>query len=139
MRGQVAIEYMVILIISITLLIATFYISLGSFSERSETFSLTQAQISANDISSAVNFLCSKPEDATIMLYVRIPSLVSMQNSSIGNRSIIFKIITSSSERIAYANTDCAVNGTLPSVTGGYKFKIQRTLTNVNVTHLTSR
>ncbi len=117
-RGQVSLEYVMIVGVVFVLLVPFFYYAL---SQTSENLRLSQATDAINNLAAKVNSVCSLAPGTTMYADITIPSGISYTN-------VTRNIINAKTSRFGdiYRNVICTINGTLPSRQGTYRLPITK-------------
>ncbi len=122
-RGQVSIEYIMIIGAVFVVIVPLFYYTM---TQTSENLRLSQMTDAIDTLSVKANSVCSLAPGTTLYADINIPSGIIYTN-------ITKNIINAKTRRFGdvYKNTICEVNGTLPSRQGTYKLPITKLPTGI--------
>jgi len=116
MKGQAAVELVVILAVSLLVLFVIISISNDYITQLGSSKITTQARNSVDDLASAARQVYHQGEGARQQVLVTIPEGEDSSRSGVGNRTIRMNVLGSD----IVATTDFEVRGRLPTKPGGY-------------------
>lgn len=122
-KGQVSIEYLMIIGAVFVVIVPLFYYTMA---QTSENLRLSQMTDAIETLSIKANSVCSLAQGTTLYADITVPSGIIYTN-------VTKNIINAKTSRFGdiYKNTICEVNGTLPSRKGNYRLPITKLLTGI--------
>ena len=131
MKAQVAMEYMIIVSFALMILIP-YFIYLQELSQNvDEGNTLTAASDSVNRIGQTADWVYSQGEPAKQEIFVYIPK--NVVNMSFINKTINWRVKTTSGLSDVYYNSVANLVGSFPSSPGYYNLLIQASSGKVNI------
>ena len=128
MKGQTALEYLIVASFVIAAIIPVFFYSLVY---SSDSIRLSQAQDAVNSISKVADFVYSFGEGSSYTVLVTLPE--NIENSTVSKNVLSLKLKTSSGLSDVIAITKASLNGTLPKTSGVYKILLNMTGASVTI------
>jgi hypothetical protein len=134
MKSQVATEYLIIVSFALMVLIPYILYLTNMSQSFSEDNTLTVASDSVQKIGQTADLVYSRGEPAKLTISVLIPSNVQ-EISFIGNnnKTMNWKVKTSSGVSDVYYNSVATLNGTIPTKPGYYDITVEATGSGVNI------
>ena len=131
MKCQASFEFMLILIIGITILIPTIaFVSFYQIYYR-DAYKISAAQDTVDKLAEAAESIYLQGYPARITLSVYIPEGVTGYH--VENRTILFKVRTFSGETHVYSTPNTNVTGSLPTTAGRHQIVIRNEKTYVKI------
>lgn len=122
MKSQAALEYLLVVGLSLAVIIPVFYYSL---THSSDSIAVSQAQNTVNTLAKAADYVYSLGEGSSSKVLISIPK--NVLNTSTQNKTISIRLQTSSGISDITATTKATVSGTLPNVSGNYNIFVNMT------------
>ncbi|QLJ52755.1 MAG: hypothetical protein Sv326_0580 [Candidatus Fermentimicrarchaeum limneticum] len=116
MKGQTAVELVVILAVSLLILFVILSLSAQYLGELSSSKSMAEARNGVDDLAAAAKQVYYQGEGAKQQVFVKIPEGTDAQKSGITNRTISLNVLGSD----VVARTDFEIKGRIPTTPGGY-------------------
>jgi len=116
MRGQAAVELVVILAVSLLVLFVIISISSQYLAELGTSKVMAEARNSAEDLAAAARQVYYQGEGSRQQVYVRIPEGVNSSKTGISERTIVINVLGTD----VLARTDFEIRGSIPKAPGGY-------------------
>jgi hypothetical protein len=136
MRGQAAVEWMVVL--SVAMLVLAVMLSFNEENYRSfrDNLRVSQAKASLNDLENAVNFVYSQGLGAKTRIYVTVPeaSNFTVNTLSSGEGQIEALVYIRGKEEYFEVYTQANLTGSLPEKAGQYCIDVECLGEVVNIT-----
>lgn len=123
MKGQAAIEYMIVLGIALTVAMPFVMKAQSSVVDIRSSVSVVQTQDSLNDLDVAVRTVDSAGEPAARTIEVRLPD--NIQSTKVRNNSINMILNTPSGEQQLSRTFDADLTGSLPEASGPYLVRVK--------------
>ena len=123
MRGQVAFEYMVIVILVLLFLVPVWIYITNMQNETNTEFILSYSKLATKELTSSADLLYSQGPPAKISADIYIPS--NVQEIIIQNNSVIFKVYFKNTITDVFSTSDSQLNGSLPSNEGNYRVTME--------------
>lgn len=123
MKGQAAIEYMIVLGIALTVAMPFVMKAQSSVVDIRSSVSVVQIQDSLNDLDVAVRTVDAAGEPAARTIEVRLPD--NIQSTEVRNNSITMIINTPSGEQQLSRTFDADLTGSLPEGSGPYLVRVK--------------
>lgn len=135
MRGQAAVEWIVIMSIAILGLALMLSMNEENFRFFRNNVKVSQAKVAINDLKNSVDFVYSQGRDARTRLHVTIPSSCNLSVSTLpaGGGQIEAVVYASGKEEDFQAYTDANLTGGLPQTSGGYCIDVEYAGAAVNI------
>ncbi len=130
MKSQVALEYIIIISIGLIALIPFVIYSYNSAYVYSEQNKIETAINSLNELGESIDWVYSQGEPAKLVLDLYIPKL---ENVSIVNNIIIWKVKTSAGISDIYYKASANITGTLPTNEGYYNIFVKAVRDGVEI------
>ncbi|MFH0861522.1 MAG: hypothetical protein V1875_00695 [Candidatus Altiarchaeota archaeon] len=122
MKGQAAVEWIVIL--SVAILILAVMLSMNEDNMRffNDNIKVGKAKAALNDLKQACDFVYSQGRDARTRVYVAVPDStnISISTMQAGGGRIQAVAMVSGKQEIFDVYTDANLTGSVPQVSGGY-------------------
>ncbi|NUN11214.1 hypothetical protein HUU53_01055 [Candidatus Micrarchaeota archaeon] len=115
MKAQVALEYVVLIIISLAIIIPAYYFY---YSDASEQIRVFQTKKLVNDVAEEANHAFLLGPGTITRLNTFIPQGIATQ---VKNHTIIANFSTRAGDNQLFANTIPSINGSLPTSPGAYQ------------------
>ncbi|MEM3555132.1 MAG: hypothetical protein QXF56_00180 [Candidatus Micrarchaeia archaeon] len=116
MRGQTAVELVVILAVSLLILFVIISISSQYLAELSSSKAIVEARNSVDELASTAKQVYYQGEGAKKQVFIKIPEGVNPQKTGISERTIVINVLGTD----VVARTDFDVRGRIPTTPGGY-------------------
>ncbi len=115
-KGQAAVELMVVLAISVTVLIAIYSYSATSMGEMNKQKIVDEAQTSVNSLEQAANDVYKQGVGATKKVFYKVPSGIDQTKSGIESDTFVLNVLSTD----VYAKPDVCLQGSLETEQGGH-------------------
>ena len=116
MRGQAAVELVVILAVSLLVLFVIISLSSQYLAELTSSKIIAEARNSVEDLAAAAKQVYYQGEGARQKVFITIPEGVNSSKSGVGNRTITINTLGTD----VLASTEFDVRGRIPTTPGGY-------------------
>lgn len=131
MKAQIATEYLIVVSFALMVLIP-YILYLQTVSQNfSEENALTSASNSVQKIGQAADWVYSQGEPAKLKILIQIPN--NIENISFLDKTIIWKVRTSSGVSDIYYNSVANLTGSLPTNPGYYNVLVQASKNKVSI------
>jgi hypothetical protein len=131
MKGQVAVEYMIIVSVALTILLPlSLYINQSLMGYRDDT-KISRAWTTVKKIGESVDWVYSQGPPAKLTIEIYIPD--DVEEISFENKTVLFKIRTSSGISDAFYQTVPELKGSLSEKSGYYFVSLTAFPNYVNV------
>jgi hypothetical protein len=118
MKGQVAIEYMIITAIGLMIVLVGSGYLLRTFGEYSDENNISLAKNTVNKIGETSDLIFSRGSPSKIKIEITIPE--NVEEISFSNKTVLFRLKTSSGINSIYYSTIAQISGSLPTKSGRY-------------------
>ncbi|MBU0953194.1 MAG: hypothetical protein KKA90_02095 [Nanoarchaeota archaeon] len=132
MRGQVAVEYLIIVGLVLMFLLPIWSYTTTVQQVSNEQLALAYADTTVNRIVDAVNIVAGQGPPARINVMVQIPNGVISTNLSGKTAQIRVRVGTGSTDVVAVANVN--MTGIIPLESGTYTLQIDALMNGANIT-----
>lgn len=132
MKGQSAVEYMVIIAIGLVILTPILYYSGQSFRNYKEDTNILAAKNTVEKIGENVDWICSQGSPSRVRINVYIPE--NIIQGSLQDKTVLFNIDSESGPKDVFYETVCDMNGELPVKSGFYYLSVAAVNGYVNIT-----
>jgi hypothetical protein len=116
MRGQTAVELVVILAVSLLILFVIISISSQYLGELSSSKAIAEARSSVDELANAARQVYYQGEGAKQQVFIKIPEGVNPERTGVFERAIAINVLGTD----VVATTDFEVRGRIPTTPGGY-------------------
>jgi hypothetical protein len=127
MRGQAAVEWMVILSVAILLLAVMLSFNEENYLSFRSNVKVSQVKAALNDLKNAADFVYSQGQGAKTRMYITIPSAANFTITTLssGRGQIQAVVHVRGDEQYFDVYTDGNLTGSLPQDTGGYCIDVE--------------
>ena len=132
MKGQAAIEYMVIIGIALLILTPILYYSGKSFSNYKEDTNILSARNTVEKIGENADWICAQGSPARVQINVHMPE--DIIEASLENRTVLLRIESTSGAKEVFYESVCDLQGELPVKEGFYYLALVAVDNYVNIT-----
>jgi len=140
MKGQAAVEWIVIL--SIAMLVLAVTLSMGEENYRffTDNVKASKAKTTLNELKNAVDFVYSQGKDAKATVYVTVPpsSNFTINTLPTGKGQIQAVVYVGGKEEYFDVYTEANLTGTIPAEAGSYCMTVECSGAEVNISRSTS-
>ncbi len=131
MRGQVAVEYLIIISVSLIIIIPlSLYMNQSLMGYRDDT-KISRAWNAVKKIGESTDWVYSQGPPAKLTLEIYIPN--DVDEISFDNKTVLFRVRTSSGVSDVFYNTVPEIQGSLPEKSGYYFISLTAFPNYVNV------
>ena len=123
MRAQAAFEYMLIVIIALTLMVPVWAYITAVKTETTDEFALSYAKSSVDRLASTSDLIFSQGPPAKVKVHIYIPNGVVGYNFT--NKTVALMVRYQDAISPVYADSKANLNGTLPLVEGNYWMQVE--------------
>jgi hypothetical protein len=131
LKSQAAMEYYTIISVALIILLPLSVYVYQLLNEYGEDTNLSLAKDTVNKLGENVDWVFSQGPPAKLSLEFYIPE--GIQQTSLDNKMILFKMRTSAGITDVYYQTICNLTGSIPIKSGHYQFSIVANTTYVNI------
>jgi hypothetical protein len=135
MRGQAAVEWIVVMSVGILVLAIMLSLNEDSFQLFRGSVRVSQTKAALNDLKNAVDFVYSQGTGARTRLYVTVPPSVNVTFGTLpgGSGQIQAVVYVGGKSEYFDVYTDAAIVGSLPNAAGGYCVDVEYQGDAVNI------
>jgi len=131
MKAQVAVEYMIIVGVGLIMIFLSVNYLLGLFQSYSDENKISLAKNSVYKIGENADLVFSQGPPAKVRVEIYIPE--SVQEISFSNKTVLFKVKTSSGVNDIFYNSIPQIIGILPIKSGQYYISLTSDQNYVNI------
>ena len=136
MRGQAAVEWIVIISVAMLLLAVMLSFSHDSYGFFLNSIKVGKAKAALNDLKNAADFVFGQGKDAKTRVYVTIPDSCNLTLRTLpgGEGQMQAVVYADGKEQYFDVYTDANLTGSLPSKAGSYCMDVECTGASVSIT-----
>jgi hypothetical protein len=135
MRGQAAVEWIVVLSVALMILAVMLSMNEDNYQFFNNNVKVSKAKGAVNDLKNAVDFVYSQGKDAKTSVYVTIPPGTNLTVDTLpaGKGQILAIVYVKGQEESFDAYTDANLTGSLPAAAGSYCIEVRYSGPEVSV------
>jgi hypothetical protein len=136
MRGQAAIEWMVILGLGLMVLSAMIAMNNDTYSSFKGNFKVSKVKGSLNELKNAVDFVFSQGKDARTRVLITVPASVNITVGTVssGRGQIAANVFVDGKQEFFDVYTEANITGAIPDKEGSYCMEVECLGEVVNIT-----